>query len=117
MRRFLDKFNFFYWLRSHTINQYHLVDCRSKRNDYTWGWIDRDRLMLFACFQILVDFIEKELPNSNTDYSLGGWKEAKEEMEALYKWWTVDRNPRANSQDEDDEMLLRLMKVRGFMWT
>lgn len=51
---------------------------------------------------------------------------AKEQM-ALYMWWTVDRPKRETDnytfekqdkeRDEDTDMLVRLVKVRGAMWT
>jgi hypothetical protein len=52
---------FWYWIVSHTIRQYHWLDLRQPKqnklgtiDNYRWGWIDEDRQMLFACFNILM---------------------------------------------------------------
>src|SRR5580692_4221700 len=47
-----------YWLRTHTINRYHMIDIRTP--EYDWGWIDRDYAILAANFNILKEFVEKE---------------------------------------------------------
>lgn len=110
-----------YWIRTHTINRYHLIDCRDKKNGYEWGWCDRDRLILYSSFKILKDFYEKENLdfidwNSDPDH-----KFARQEMEELYIWWTKERPQKVISwtkqDEEDDKMLLRLMKIRGYLWT
>lgn len=91
------------------------------------GWIDPDLLILHACFQILADFLEKENP-----FRLISWdhdeehKEAKNEIVLLYDWWQKRKllvediptlNNRFASQNlEDTDMLIRLMKVRTFLW-
>ena len=141
-----------YWLRTHTWNRYHIIDCRSPHNDYKWGWCDRDYLMLCACFNILKDFVERELPHSYTDYSQSGaWQDSRTEILALYEWWMKGRaTEHADAHGEaarlglgdlsklaqgwtsemqvcgrrllafdarDDQMLARLVKVRGFMWS
>ena len=33
------------------------------------GWCDKDRVMLHAAFQLLVDFLEKEKPDEIVDWS------------------------------------------------
>lgn len=91
------------------------------------GWIDPDLLMLHACFQVLSDFLEKENP-----FGLISWdhdeehKEVKTEIIFLYDWWqkrkileedlTILNNRLAPQNLEDTEMLIRLMKVRTFLW-
>jgi hypothetical protein len=126
-----------YWLRTHTINRYHMVDGRSPQNGYGWGWIDRDRLLLYASFNILVDFVENEKPFEVTDWE---WSEVqkhvKTELEDLYQWWKEGRakehaevdkllevpgSPWIEEQEKlnekDNTQLHRLINVRGFMWT
>ena len=49
-----------YWLRAHTLDRYHMLDIRDKRNGYAWGWMDRSEGILFANMAILVSFIEDE---------------------------------------------------------
>ncbi len=149
-----------YWLRTHTINRYHIVDVRGQ-GDYKWGWCDRDHLMYLACFKILVDFCEKEMPHSHTCYLEGdNWAQAHGELLTIYDWWKrgraiehaevsemfkkldplrwekvvnsdysrilppVDRaahdawiKREHELEAKDEEMLARLLKVRGYMWT
>jgi hypothetical protein len=50
-------------------------------------WCDKDQVLLFACFQILVDFIEKEEPQKIVDYKSD--KEHKrqwKELQTLYRY-------------------------------
>jgi len=75
-------------------------------------WIDRDEIMLHACFQILEDFIIKEK-------GLEAWSSQKKivkEMEMLNDWWQVRK---LNNEDEskDDKMLTKLIKIRSYLWT
>jgi hypothetical protein len=50
-----------YWLRTHTIDRYHLLDLRGQ-GDYTWGYLDPCHKMWLACFAVLCEFVEKEDP-------------------------------------------------------
>lgn len=81
------------------------------------NWVDRDNIMLHSCFQILVDCIEKESLLTHSNYE--AHKETIDEAEFLYKWWLfrIKRPYEQNTTDEDDEMLIRLMKIRSFLWT
>lgn len=150
-----------YWLRTHTVNRYHIVNLKNPRNGYKWGWIDRDQAILFACFNIFQDFCEKEKGLDSLKFQAEcDWKEWGEgaaemratkyaeyqEAKSLYDWWTggraaehaevdalydkLDRNvivdqPSWDSWNaryvalpaRDDEMLLRLMKIRNTLWT
>lgn len=81
------------------------------------NWIDRDELMLHSCFQILKDCVEKEDLLENTNYE--EHKELVDEIKYLYEWWE-HRSALGESDEntkQDDEMLMRLMKVRGSLWT
>ena len=72
-------------------------------------WYDRDGVMLHACFQILIDFIDKEYK-----HSIGPWeKSIHNELMDLYHWW---KNRTDDDDEVDDAMLLRLMKVRKYLW-
>jgi len=65
----------------------------------TWTW-DRDDALLHASFQLLVDYIECELPdqwidwNSDPDHARS-WSE----MGDLYRWWKVERPRRLTLDD------------------
>lgn len=76
-------------------------------------WIDRDEIMLHACFQILEDCIEKENVDTHCNYEVH--KDFVDEVRFLSKWWKERQI--TNDDSEDDEMLLRLMKIRRALWT
>jgi hypothetical protein len=76
-------------------------------------WLDRDLIMLHACFQILKDCVEKE--NIDLECSEEGHKDFYNEVRFLYQWW---KERVAHDDDsQDDEMLFRLMKIRNGLWT
>jgi hypothetical protein len=94
------------------------------------GWWDRDHLLLHACFQVLSDFVEKEMkPQHYPDWNASPeTRQARKEMEDLYSWWQERKNDavmaRGKSFQEeeasyrkDNEMLKRLIDVRMHMWT
>lgn len=85
--------------------------------------------MLHACFQLLTNFVEKEMHAQ--DYP--DWeateqtKNAKKEMEELYNWWQQWQKEKIkdsstsfedmNNHLKENEMLKRLIDVRKYMWT
>lgn len=87
------------------------------------GYQDSDNLLLHACFQILVDYVEKEtenfthIPKTNSDDEI---------IEGLYYWWrrffeeekilvgVLDNEAR---YQEATQQLVRLMTVRRSLWT
>jgi hypothetical protein len=81
------------------------------------SWVDRDNLMLHACFQILEDCIEKENVDTQCDYE--SHKDFVEEVRFLYQWWQTrkKKNLSDKQMSEDDKMLIRLMKIRTSLWT
>lgn len=86
------------------------------------GWVDKDIVMLHACFQLLIDYIEKEEKTVPTDWDQSPeFQAAKTEIHFLYEWWK-NRPQETNELDRrqfeiDSEMLIRLIKVRGYLWT
>lgn len=82
-------------------------------------WVDRDEIMLHACFQILQDCVEKGHVDTYCHYE--HHKEFVDEVRFLYNWWLGRKNSDTSDNydvdDEDDEMLLRLMKIRTSLWT
>ncbi len=122
---------------------------RCPRNGYEWGWLDRDRAILFASFAVLVDFVEKEYPGHVDWETDDEHKKAHEEFIDLYLWWTAGRKVEHDDHDnlsnelygnrpfrevakadrdrfhkmsevldkKDQEMLHRLIEVRGVLWT
>lgn len=105
---------FHYWFVSHTIpsRKYHLLDLRQPKTEadpyaYRYGWIDTDHQMEYAIKNLIVKFVEEEMPGSyfipseeevakddgiNLNYS--GYKRQldnhKEYME-IYKYFTVEQ--------------------------
>ncbi len=82
-------------------------------------WIDRDEIMLHSCFQLLKDFVEKEKFEKTLEYK--HHKPFIDEVRTLYKWWKK-RSKKTFTNDilemkNDDEMLIRLMKIRTQLWT
>lgn len=134
----------FYWLRCHVWDRYHVVRCDRNPDGYHWGWRDVDSLMLYANFELLRRFVEDEDglkmlefqgPAMRADAELLG---ATPELEAaaaerdriyrevwsLWYWWTVERPSRTETvwesdvhYEKDTDMLVRLMRVRGSLWT
>lgn len=80
------------------------------------GWYDSDSIMLHACFQILQDCVEKENVDTHCNYETH--KDFVDEVRFLYKWWLSRKNNiEFDNDDEDNEMLNRLMKIRLSLWT
>jgi len=93
-------------------------------------WCDKDHVLLHASFQLLTDFVEKEMmvqdyPDWNATEET---KNARKEMEELYVWWQAWRTERITGtstsfkEDHDNylqenEMLKRLIDIRMYMWT
>ena len=88
-----------------------------------WKWCDRDMLILHACFQLLTDCVEKEkLLNGHVDWNRTPEdQEIKAEIETLYNWWKErkkeDDDCESRQYEEDNEMLIRLIKIRKHLWT
>lgn len=91
-------------------------------------WCDKDTVMLHACFQLLTDCIEdEELLTGDIDWTFDKKHlKAKQEIEKLYDWWKgrskSDLEEGVNDvdidqYDVDNKMLIRLIKVRKFLWT
>jgi pyruvate formate-lyase activating enzyme-like uncharacterized protein len=91
------------------------------------GWCDNDTVMLHACFKLLKKFIDNEKPFKIIDWEHDEeHRIVKKELTFLYDWWKKRKkleeslqmlNDRFHSQNiEDTEMLLRLVKVRPFLW-
>jgi pyruvate formate-lyase activating enzyme-like uncharacterized protein len=91
------------------------------------GWCDNDTVMLHACFKLLKKFIDNEKPFKIIDWEHDEeHRIVKKELTFLYDWWKKRKkleeslqmlNDRFHPQNiKDTEMLLRLVKVRPFLW-
>lgn len=96
-----------YWLRTHTYNRYHLVDCRNARNGYNWGWIDRSEIILFANMAILKEYVEREADQIDWTWDSEPIR-VRKEMEDILRWWDHDRKLEHDAYDE------LLTKAYGF---
>lgn len=78
--------------------------------------------MLFACFKILSDFMEREYPGC-VDWEYDeDHRVCHKEMKELYHWWKVERPNYVREtsdfpNEKDQEMLKRLIEIRGMLWT
>lgn len=130
-----------YWLKCAVWHQYNVIHVTTLPPT----WMDRDTVMLHACFQILTDFVDREHPFDHFDTIRSTNRTDWEEVLRLYAWWTVERPCRPASygdvtnedliaaflegrvlkgteikkqyNDEDQEMLVRLILVRKMLWT
>lgn len=77
-------------------------------------WVDRDELMLHACFQILQDCVELEEVEKHVNYE--AHKDFVDECRFLYEWWQTRKILSPTDEDEDTKMLIRLMNIREMLW-
>lgn len=80
-------------------------------------WCDKDEIMLHACFQLLEDFVDEEKGDTHCDYD--SHKEFVDQVRFLYSWWQTRKLKPVSDDllDEDDMMLILLMKIRTGLWT
>jgi len=73
-------------------------------------WCDKSDALLYACFQLLVDFLEKERPEKIVDYKTNQ-EQRKEwrELQTLYRYWKIDR-PKS-SRDADKSLMKSGIKM------
>lgn len=121
----------YHWLRCHIWNRYHIIDISkvdTGPDPYRWGWVDRDKVLLLACFKVLCDFVEKEddCLSNFSDYSPKPREECAEDIaetidaqiaekrkiRALYEWWTIRRRI---DWDELDDMYTQPKKYKDPM--
>lgn len=153
------------WIDQRFINRFHIL-----KLSYGYGWRDTDTRLLYAMFDLLTEFVEKEKPFEHVDWSHTlQTKAAAEEFMALYKWWKEERPKRHDPlydmkaperepfkeiiedgrkfymigeyigdpekiktylaaldgsakleeewYEEDTNMMIRLAKIRSFLWT
>lgn len=100
----------YYWFVSHVIpsRRYHMLDLRqscSKGKDqecYRYGWCDVPEKMLYAMFNLLGEYLNKEKPMEpahyytreqiENDVHLKAQQEALDEANDIYYWWSVTRH-------------------------
>lgn len=97
-----------YWLVSHLIpsRRYHMLDLRQPyvkdRDCYRYGWQDVPEKMLYAMFNLLGEYLNKEKPEEpayyytreqiEADVHLKAQQDSLDEANAIYYWWSVVRH-------------------------
>ncbi len=90
------------------------------------SWRDKDDVLLHACFQILKNFVEEEKQMVEIiDWNFSEeTKIAKIEIDFLYNWWKgralIDNDLDILNEEiynEDNQMLIRLIDIRKYLWT
>jgi hypothetical protein len=106
------------------------------------GYHDRDTMYLHACFQLLVDWVERE--KGLEWWSPEGVQQQTvyADLKRLYEWWTLERPKRDEAREglwedpaydpangstiidlenthegEDQRNLELLTRLRGYLWT
>ena len=123
-----------YWLRCRIWHRFNVIYIKTLSPTFH----DRDRVLLHAAFQILTDFVDREHPFDHFDVTASDNRADWEEILRLYAWWTVERPAKLEllntpcttptilravreaeeeHENEDQEMLVRLILVRKMLWT
>jgi hypothetical protein len=76
-------------------------------------WCDKDYIMFHACFQLLVDWVEKEDGLNHCNYE--AHKETVDVLRELYNWWKSIEDFEG-SVDSQAKLEL-LVRHRSFLWT
>lgn len=90
-----------YWLISHTIRRYHILDLRQP-DEYKYGWQDTDTRILYANFNLLNEFVKHEMPNfycptleecenEQFGFSNKAQRDAYFKILDLHNWWNYER--------------------------
>lgn len=135
-----------YYIVSHTIRKYHLLDIRNKENDYRYGWIDADQQLLYATMAIMESFIiEQDTPRrliwlkeeliKDPECKEFNWHDSIkfcEDILSIQNWWRIERPKNTElsfsgpeyglefdekCRKDDDDMMKKLIDIRGRMWT
>ena len=116
--------NLWYRLTCRFWHRFNVVVCKSIPST----WIDRDFLLLYAAFQILEDFVQKERGHFYEDvYALYvedcGVEEATQrelewnKLRELYAWWNQRKHRFDDDCEEDNMRLHQLIDLRKMLWT
>ena len=92
---------------------------RELKNQEPNEWCDKDLIMFYVCFQLLEDYVNKEM------YSCIDWsdnKELEKEIIELYNWYqerkkVLDPVDFHKQNEIDQEYLKRLIDIRLYLWS
>lgn len=79
------------------------------------SWCDRDYILFHSCFQLLVDWVEKEEGIQN--WSFQSDMTSINKLKELYDWWQANSETIDCVGDVAQENLEQLVKLRRFLWT
>jgi hypothetical protein len=127
-------YEIYYWIKCHLkrSHQYHRLDLTQPKtikiinqdgsireiyNDdyYSYGWADVDSRMLYAIFNLLNSYVEKELKiitddDVKKDPNLAPFKKDQEEILTIYHWWNVERKIQHEENDNLSDKWMYLSK-------
>ena len=104
-----------YWFVSHVVSsrRYHMLDLRQK-GGYRYGWRDVDEKMLYAIFNLLGEYLNREniadltkwhsQSEISRDPHMKQQQDNIEEARMIYRWWLIGRK---EAQKEIDDMLTK----------
>lgn len=110
------------WVAYRTYDKYHIV-----RTNLKPGYYDKDIILLHACFSLLKDYVEKELPGiysiKTIDYIIAFFtnmgdlgteeKQFWQTVKELYSWWTETRpNRKAPEEQSGLEEFIQTMQSK-----
>jgi len=78
-------------------------------------YFDPDTVLIHACFQCLVDFVEDENGLTHCDYE--SHKHQIDKCKELYDWWNINHLKYNPNDKEFDIKLKELIEIYHFLWT
>lgn len=112
-----------YWLVSHLIpsRRYHMLDLRQP-GGYQYGWNDVPEKMLYAMFNLLGEYLNKEQPFDLSDSYTEEQIEADPGMKlqqgslcearAIYHWWTVGKKQEEDAISDQQDIWWKARKAK-----
>lgn len=83
------------WVADRVWRRYHIL-----KLSYGYGWMDIEHQLLYANFDLLTSFVEKEFYPGPVDWTHDEeHRRVATEIEVLYKWWKKDRPARVDPID------------------
>ena len=107
------------YIRLRFFNRSHLISTKLSKGN----WYDKDIMILHGIMELLVDFVDKEKCFEMWETENSVDKYVKNEIIEIYNWWKVYKNVTISLHlDEENyktenEMLIRLIKIRDYLWT
>jgi len=104
---------FLYWVKCHTLksHRFHLLDLRQPKTHYQayrYGFLDTDYCILYACFNLLTDYVKHHNPNLLNQHWIDDYKAnygfdrqaiRYQIAHDLYIWWNKTRQTKLQEID------------------